>query len=322
MKSSVRAALAAALALLSACATTSTPRPALSPGAAVELVDTPFYPQDQYQCGPAALATVLVASRLEITPEALVSQVYVPERRGSLQAEMIAATRRQQRVPVMLAPTLDAVTAELDGGRPVLVLLNLGLRSIPAWHYAVVVGYDPARQTLVLRSGREPRAIMRISRFDAAWDRAGRWALTASAVDSIPATATTQTWIAAVAPFESIGQFGAAEAGYKAAAARWSGAALPRTALGNVYAAQRRWPEAVGAYSQAVRLQPAAALLNNRANALLELACPAEARRDLDAADAIAPSPAIATSLQRTRQRLDALVPSACPATVRAALAQ
>src|SRR5207237_9306004 len=51
----------------------------------VELTQVPFFPQDEYQCGPAALATVLASSGVKVTPEELVAQVYIPERKGSLQ---------------------------------------------------------------------------------------------------------------------------------------------------------------------------------------------------------------------------------------------
>ena len=38
----------------------------------VELTEVPFYPQKEYQCGPAALATALVASGVKVTPEVAV----------------------------------------------------------------------------------------------------------------------------------------------------------------------------------------------------------------------------------------------------------
>jgi hypothetical protein len=80
----------------------------------VELADTPFFPQQRYQCGPAALATVLNACGVAVTPEELVSQVYLPARQGSLQAE----TRRAP--PGLLAgafePELDALLEEVAVG--------------------------------------------------------------------------------------------------------------------------------------------------------------------------------------------------------------
>lgn len=94
----VRSTLAALLLifLLSACAVN--PRLDLAatlPGAApVRLESVPFYPQQAYQCGPAALAGVLGAAGATIDPETLAPQVYLPGRRGSLQAELVAAARR------------------------------------------------------------------------------------------------------------------------------------------------------------------------------------------------------------------------------------
>src|SRR5690606_25051344 len=70
----------------------------------VELAEVPFFPQDEFQCGPAALATALVHSGIAVSPEALVEQVWVPARRGSLQLEMLAAPRRHGRVSFRLEP--------------------------------------------------------------------------------------------------------------------------------------------------------------------------------------------------------------------------
>ena len=50
-----------------------------------ELTGVPFFPQDDYQCGPAALATSMASFNVNVTPEQLVSQVYLPARQGSLQ---------------------------------------------------------------------------------------------------------------------------------------------------------------------------------------------------------------------------------------------
>src|SRR5690606_12988264 len=111
--------LAAVCCLLAGCATRA---PLLeSSTGMVELADTPFFPQDRYQCGPAALATVLAAAGVAVAPDELVEQVYVPARRGSLTIEMQAAPRRYDRIAYPLQPELAALIAELDAGRPVLV---------------------------------------------------------------------------------------------------------------------------------------------------------------------------------------------------------
>src|SRR2546430_4967683 len=117
----------------------------------VELKDVPFFPQSEFQCGPAALATVLNESGVKVTPEDLVPEVYLPERKGSLQIEMLAAPRRHGLVSYQLAPRFEDVLRELSAGNPVIVLQNLGFGG--GWHYAVAVGYDYSYGELILRSG-------------------------------------------------------------------------------------------------------------------------------------------------------------------------
>ena len=120
-----------------------------------ELREVPFFPQEEYQCGPAALATVLAASGVKVTPEDLVPQVYLPERKGSLQVEMLAAARRHGLVSYQLAPRFEDLLRELAAGNPVIVLQNLAVGD--GWHYAVAVGYDYDSGMLVLRSGTTER---------------------------------------------------------------------------------------------------------------------------------------------------------------------
>ena len=62
--------------------------------ASVEIATTPFYAQEDYQCGPASLAALLNHAGRDATPTALAPQVFLPARQGSLQAELLAATRR------------------------------------------------------------------------------------------------------------------------------------------------------------------------------------------------------------------------------------
>src|ERR1700674_2756578 len=123
----------------------------------VELADVPFLPQDEYQCGPSALATTLSYSGIAITPEDLVSQVYLPARRGSLQVEMLAAPRKYGIVSYALAPRFEDVLREVAAGNPVIVLQDFGVWPISIWHYSVVVGYDRSSGEVILRSGMKPR---------------------------------------------------------------------------------------------------------------------------------------------------------------------
>jgi predicted double-glycine peptidase len=144
---------------------------------AVELATVPFFAQTEYQCGPAALATVLAHAGANVDAESLVPEVYVEGLKGSLQPELLGATRRHGFIPYVLEPDASALVAELGARRPVLVLQNLGLPRVPVWHYAVVVGVDG--DNVILRSGTEQRRIERAARFLRSWQRGSGWAFVA-----------------------------------------------------------------------------------------------------------------------------------------------
>lgn len=216
--------------------------------AGVELTAVPFFPQEDYQCGPAALATVLQWSGVPATPETLAPALMIPARKGSLQIELLAQSRAQGRVPFPIPGELRALQAELDAGNPVVVLQNLALSWYPVWHYAVVVGIDPATREVVLRSGRERRHVVAWTVFDRTWARGGRWAMVVMRPGELPASARPEQVMAAVAPFEQKQDWAVVEAVYRDAAARWPDRAVFRLGLANSLYAQGEPVEAERLY--------------------------------------------------------------------------
>ncbi len=299
-------------ALLAGCAANPFDTPAAARWQTpVELADTPFFPQEQYQCGPAALATVLVHSGVAITAEALTPEVYVPGRRGSLQPELLAASREHGRLPYVLAPELPALLAEVAAGRPVLVLQNLGVRFAPAWHYAVVVGFAPVEGEIVLRSGSERRRVTDAGVFLRTWQRSGRWGVVLLRPGELPAAPDPQRFLAAAAAAESAGQLPLAEAAYRAAVERWPGEALAPLGLGNVAYARGEARAAEQWYRRAVALDgESLSALNNLATVLAERGDCAEAAQLIDRALSLAaPDAPLAAALAATRTEIAACRP-------------
>lgn len=245
--------------LLAGCATpqVSALRTQVPPGLALrtELAAVPFFPQREYQCGPAALATVLTHGGIATTPEALVPQVYLPGREGSLQAEMLAATRRHGRIAYRLAPRLDNVLLEVAAGNPVVVLQNLAFAFAPLWHYAVVVGYDREREEVVLRSGTTRRLTMTLSTFERTWARGGHWAMVALLPQQLPETAVEADYVAAAAALERVTAAAARQA-YAAALARWPANFAARIGTGNAAYALGDLTAAEAAYRRATLDHP------------------------------------------------------------------
>lgn len=254
-----------------------------------ELAATPFFPQDAYQCGPAALATSLTAAGYAVTPDALTPQVYVPARKGSLQVEMLAAARRNGALTLVIPPQLDALLAEVAAGNPVLVMQNLGFSWAPAWHYAVVVGYDLDQKNVILRSGTTRREEMRMNTFARTWERSGNWAMITLIPGRLPASVDQESFTRALLDYEKSAPPIDVRKTYSAAASRWRDNLVLAIGAGNSAYAAHDFTAARTAFRQAVDTHPdSAAAHNNLANVELALGHYAEAQQHAERALALA----------------------------------
>lgn len=275
-------ALLLVLALLSGCATQT--KALLAAGRAdlprqAELTATPFIAQERYQCGPAALAMSLRAAGIAAEADALVSQVYLPQRKGSLQVEMIAAGRRNGAFSMTIAPRMEALIAELAAGNPVLVLQNLSLPIVPMWHYAVAIGYDLDRGEIILRSGITERMVMSMSTFEHTWARSEYWGMVTLAPGRLPVSAEQAVAQGALVAYEKSGAPSAVRQTYAVAARRWPDNLALTLGLGNTAYAAGDLTGAAEAFARASVLRPDnGAAFNNLAVALKELGRLQEAR--------------------------------------------
>jgi tetratricopeptide (TPR) repeat protein len=275
-------------------------------GPGVELRTTPFFAQEIHQCGPAALATVLGASGLSVTPDELVSQTYLPGRRGSLQVELIAAARRHQRIAYLLDPDTTAVFAELDAGHPVLVLQDLGVGPLHVWHYAVVVGYESGTRRIVLRSGTTERLTMPYADFVRSWRKSNEWAVVVLAADTLPATAQPGRYVESIEPIEQLGDTAVARDAYATALRRWPEDPVALFGLATTQYRLGELTSAAATYERLLRLAPGNPIvLNNLAEVMLGLGCPARALGYADAAQSAAPhaTSALTEAIADTRSK-------------------
>jgi len=234
----------------------------------VEMTQVPFFPQDDYQCGPAALATAMGYAGRGVVPQALVDEVWLPSRQGSLQVEMLAAPRRHGLVSYRLEPRYDDLLREVAAGHPVIVLQDVGML-LPQWHYAVVNGFDYATGTIFLRSGLNMRQEMPFSYFERTWLAGKYWAMVVTPPDDIAATATEARWLDALLGLARAGNENAAVTAYRAALARWPGSLPAAVGLANHLHARGSLDESVAVLRTALRQDPASViLLNNLAQTL------------------------------------------------------
>ena len=236
----------------------------------VELTQVPFHKQDDFLCGPASLAMVFNAAGVaSASVESLTPMVYLPGRQGSLQAEMLGATRRAGLVAYTLAPRLEDVLRELAAGTPVVVLLNLALKIYPVWHYAVIVGYDLEKREVIVRSAKRERDEWSFSFLEFFWQESGYWSMIALPPGRLPATAREAETAAAVAALEQAGRGNEARASYVALLARWPENLIGLIGLGNVDYNRKDMAGAERAFRRASEAHPDSAIaFNNLAHVL------------------------------------------------------
>ncbi len=235
----------------------------------VEFADVAFFPQADYQCGPAALATALVNAGVQVTPDDLVKQVYLPARQGSLQAEMLAAPRRYSLVSYQLAPRFDDLLREVAAGNPVIVLQDTGYGFIANWHYAVVVGFDYAAGELYLRSGETRRLATPFTVLEYTWKKSNYWAMVVMPPGRLSATATESAYLPAIAAMERVGEPRATLSAYAAFLGRWPDNVGASIGLANKYHALSELKVAEAVLRRAAERHPdSVVVLNNLAQTL------------------------------------------------------
>lgn len=276
--------------------------PSLNIPRKTELTEVPFYPQGEYQCGPASLAMTLQWAGVAITPDQLKPEVYTPSRQGSLPPDMIGAARRHGRVAYPINNIGD-ILKEVAGGHPVIVLQRLRSLFQASWHYAVIIGYDLDQREIILHSGVEAREVLSIDEFASTWQPSGHWGLLTLVPHQFPATAKEEVYLKAVIGLEQTKRWAEVQQAYVNAADRWPHNGMVWIGLGNSRYALKNLGEAEKAFRSAINADSRlGAAYNNLAHVLMELDRHDEALEVID--QAIQLGGPLADTFQKTRTEI------------------
>lgn len=156
-----------------------------SPGDNARIIrDVPFFPQEKYQCGPAALASVLNYRGLKVTPGEIAPAIYSESARGTLNIDMVFYAERQGMKASQYSGTLDDLKKNLDRSNPLIVLVDYGFLSYRKDHFMVVVGYDAGH--IIAHSGRDSFKPVPIDDFLKTWKKTKNWTLLIEETRRVP----------------------------------------------------------------------------------------------------------------------------------------
>lgn len=243
----------------------------------VEMKAVPFYSQKAYLCGPASLKMVTEywrkkgAGIRDVSYATIEKVTFVPGKKGSLQPQMVAAARKLGLIAIESTKRADLFEL-VNGGFPVIVLLNQGTESIPVWHYAVVIGFDIDRQLVILRSGDTKRQAMKVSTFYEFFKKSGYWKLIAVPDTMVPPSVEEGAYMKAVYDMEQTFDDEIVQIAYETALNEWPDSLRVKLIAANYFFDKYHYEIAYSLYDDVLKKEPDDPIaLNNMAETLYYL---------------------------------------------------
>lgn len=245
-------------ALSAGCA--SLGHPATLPPASSGVATLPHVPpiaQSAYQCGPAALTSVLRGWGRWADAETIGRRLRTPGSRGVLNFMLAQAARDDGLWTELPAgETLEGLREWVRRGVPPIIMVQVGPRGLPVYHFLVITGFDERRRLVYANTGRGTPEAIPAARLLTRWRRAGSWTLIACPPERVD-------WAIDPARAGALAQI-LDRQGFREQAARWYRTAMAhdpssvpiRFNLATVYVALGRRAEAKELYEALVRESP------------------------------------------------------------------
>ncbi len=159
--------------LVAACSPFRAP---LSPVASSQgriLDEVPFYPQqERYDCGPAALASLLARRNPDVSLERIRAATYTPALQGSLLPDLENYARSLGYATRSGRGDLTLLRQAIDADIPVLIPLEMGRWLVRQPHYVVVLGY--VGDDWIVHTGQRAGMTLSASELDRRWQKLNR----------------------------------------------------------------------------------------------------------------------------------------------------
>lgn len=135
----------------------------------------PFHPQDDYQCGPASLASVLNFHGDPVTPDQIARDIFRRDLGGALSLDMVLYARKRGHRAEWYNGGPDDIIRAVARNRPLIIMVDYGFANLSKNHFMVVIGYGP--DGVIAHNGRAREARIPWSDLVGPWRRANSWTL-------------------------------------------------------------------------------------------------------------------------------------------------
>lgn len=150
-------------------------------GATTLIDNVPYFEQEDFQCGPAALATVInywylkEQGKMGVTVESVAAAIFSPTARGVLGLDLDIYARRLGFLVLEPPGTVEGIKKHIDAGLPVIVLVDYGRFLYQQNHFMVAKGYT--ERAIIFNSGPQENLVVPNGDLEKIWRRTGFWSL-------------------------------------------------------------------------------------------------------------------------------------------------
>jgi ABC-type bacteriocin/lantibiotic exporter with double-glycine peptidase domain len=163
--------------LIAGCATTRV----MFPPDVVLLNNVPFFEQDDFQCGPSALGTVLnywykkEKTGKSLAPQDIISEIYSSSARGVLGIDLELYAKRLGFRTLQYSGSIEDIRSNIDKGMPLIILVDYGISVYQQNHFVVTTGYT--KDGIIVNSGRKENELILDEDLQKIWKKTGFWTL-------------------------------------------------------------------------------------------------------------------------------------------------
>jgi predicted double-glycine peptidase len=142
----------------------------------VIIENIPFYPQKEYQCGPASLASVLNFWGIDITPDEIAKEIFSKKARGTLNIDMLLYAKKRGLFSDQYRGNWEDLKGKIKEGYPLIVLVDYGIKPFfQANHFMVIIGYN--EEGVIVNSDKSEHLFIEKDKFLELWKKTDYWTL-------------------------------------------------------------------------------------------------------------------------------------------------
>ncbi len=135
----------------------------------------PFFPAQDFQCGPSSLASVLNFLGLNITPEEIAKEIYSEGAKGTADFDMILYPMKKGLKSSHYKGSLNDLKEKIKENKPLIVMVDEGIWFYKKYHFMVVIGFD--NTGIIVYSGKNKDEKIDYETFMKKWEKTGFWTL-------------------------------------------------------------------------------------------------------------------------------------------------